>query len=572
MTSAAPARRRLPVLLATLLAIGLSAPVCFVPIRDSDAGFHLALGRLFATHGLTFRNALAWTAPDYSWYPASYAYDLAAWGLTHALGPLGFQLWTALLLAATLALVAIACAELDAQGAWLAVPVGMLLIPRVTERPHLASWVVLAGVLALCVLAKTRGWGWRARAAAVAVIAVGSNFHAGAIFGAGLLGLFCLEAFLVERPRPRRELAIGALGLLAVLANPGGPFTLLYSVEHLNVQSVVVIQEFLRPTLRDQLPFFVLVPLALVGAGLAWRKWPALLAAAVVFAGLGFYAARGVFEFYLVAAPCLALGLARLRERWGALHLLAVPALAALAVYGYELDARYRALRLQPAFDPTALPVRAADFARREGLTGPYFNSFRDGGYLEYALDQPAFQDGRVLAWPQEFFAKLQEAETNRGRFQRYLRELGAEWAFALRRPEKLGGFRLFHESPDWALVYWDGVTEVYLRRDVPRFADAIARNEYRFFHPFGSILGSVAAAPPEQLPAYLAEVERYERTSPGDPFAALVTCGLARRMGRGDATAACDRAQALAATPQLQQLVAKARTLPRALADGAAP
>jgi len=124
-------------------------------------------------------------------------------------------------------------------------------------------------------------------------------------------------------------------------------------------------------------------------------------------------------------------------------------------------------------------------------------NSFRDGGYLEYALEQPAFLDGRIFAWPAEFFSQLQSAEADRGRYQAWMRELGAEWAIATRRVERLGGFRLFHASPDWALVYWDGLNEVFLRRDVPRFAPIIAKAEYRYFRPYGSILGNVVSTAP---------------------------------------------------------------------------
>ncbi|HLL54462.1 MAG TPA: hypothetical protein VK447_12995 [Myxococcaceae bacterium] len=484
-----------------LLAAGLTVPFCFAVIRESDAGFHLALGRLFATEGLQFRNALSWTAPDYPWYPASYLYDLVAWKLTVALGPLGFQLWTAALWLLALALLAGACAELDAWGAWMVPGVALLLLPRVTERPHLVSWCVLGAVLWLGIAARTRGWGWKARLLAVPVVALGSNFHAGAIFGTGVLGLFCLEALLRERAGRWREVAIGLGGVLAVLANPGGVFTVTYAADHLLVRRVVEIQEFLPPRFTQDWPFFFLVPLAVLATAMRWREWPSLLAAVVVFAALGFHARREMSDFYLLAAVGLSSGLAALRQRWAGAGKAVVVGLPLLLLgggfFGAEVLARARALRIAPEFDPTQLPVRAAAFARSEGITGRLVNSFRDGGYLEYALEQPAFLDGRIFAWPAEFFSQLQSAEADRGRYQAWMRELGAEWAIATRRVERLGGFRLFHASPDWALVYWDGLNEVFLRRDVPRFAPIIAKAEYRYFRPYGSILGNVVSTAP---------------------------------------------------------------------------
>jgi len=561
----APTSRRTVTLAATLLASALSAPFCFRPIGQSDAGFHLALGRLFAREGLTFHNAIGWTAPDFPWYPASYVYDLISYGLVHALGPFGFQLWTALLLVGTIALVAFACGELDAWGAWFAVPAALLVAPRATERPHMVSWLVIAGVLALCIAAKTRGWGARARWACLPVIAVGSNFHAGAVFGTGILGLFCLEALVQEKPRRWREVAIAAGGGLAVLANPGGLFTLMYSVDHLSVQNVVVLAEFLPPTWRDYKVFFVLLPLTLLALLPHARRWPALLGATAVFGALGLFAIRNTFEFYLVAAPGLALGLSALRQRLGAPVALAIPLLAVVAFEAGPLPVWLRTLRFEGRFDPEALPVRAAAFARAEGLTGRYFNSFRDGGYLEYALDQPAFQDGRVLAWPHAFFARLKETEARPAAFLRLMRELDVEWAFATRRNEPLGGYTLFRGSPEWALVYCDDLSEVYLRRDVPRFAPTLARLEYRFFRPDNTVVGRVVQAPPGQLPSYLDEVERFERTTPGDPLAALVRCAALRRMGAGAAESACEEAARRAPTAEFQRLVARARQLPPA-------
>jgi hypothetical protein len=352
-----------------------------------------------------------------------------------------------------------------------------------------------------------------------------------------------------------------------VLANPGGVFTLLYSVDHLMVGQVVAIQEFLPPRFADTWPFFVLAPLAVVVAAARWREWPALLAAVVVFVGLGFHARREVSDFYLVAAVALSGGLAFVRRRWSGAGLPAAAVVsllvAGLGFSGSEVLPRLRALRISPAFDETQLPVRAAAFARREGITGRLVNSFRDGGYLEYALDQPAFLDGRIFAWPPEFFSQLQRAEADKSRYQGWLKELGAEWAIATRRMERLGGFRLFHATPEWALVYWDGLNELYLRRDVPRFAPVIAREEYRYFRPYGSILGNVVSTAPAELPAYVAEVERYQRTSPDDPFAALVKCALARRQGAGDTE--CVQAQRLATTPQLRELAQRAASVPPA-------
>ena len=69
-------------------------------------------------------------------------------------------------------------------------------------RPHVASWALLAAVLALA----PRDTRWRGLC--VALVAVGGNLHAGAVFAAFVLALHALEAFW--RTRRRAELAIAA--------------------------------------------------------------------------------------------------------------------------------------------------------------------------------------------------------------------------------------------------------------------------------------------------------------------------------------------------------------------------
>ena len=86
-------RLALPLTCALLLA----APFCFALVADTDAGWHLALGRLIATQGLPHTNALTWTARDVPWYDTSWLWDwvsyllVARFGLTENLVRLFIQ-------------------------------------------------------------------------------------------------------------------------------------------------------------------------------------------------------------------------------------------------------------------------------------------------------------------------------------------------------------------------------------------------------------------------------------------------------------------------------------------------
>ncbi len=545
-----------PLALAWLFAL----PFALQPVSETDAGWHLALGRLVATRGIPFENALAWTHPREPWYATTWLFDLLCYEVTTHAGILGLQLVTFAFLAGTLAFVALAARRIDPLGGWLAPVVALLLVPRITERPDVASWLVLAAVLWLG-LAGTR----RARGLAVALIAVGSNFHTGVVFGTGLLGLFCIDAWGKERAAGRSgwaEVALAAASVLALAANPGGLFDARYLLENLHAHSVVPVGELVSPSLLRAPTFYATLALALAGSWRMRRQRPVLLAATVVFGALGVYALRLVYDFEIVAAAPLAAGLCWLRERGsarrvgGALALMVAVTLAARARF-------FERLQLGARFDAHALPVRAARYIRAAGLAGPFFNAYRDGGYLEWALPElPAFQDGRVQAFPPAFFAAEEKADRSPQAFRAYVRGLGVEWAIASRTPEPLAGYRRF-DGPDWALVYWDDASEVWLRRDVPRLAGLVARDEYRCLRPYGSVLGRLRNLTRGQLRACVREADRLAATDNDDPLVAIVRCGALVRLGAQDHLVACRLARALAENPAEHALVTQAQALP---------
>ena len=57
-------------------------------------------------------------------------------------------------------------------------------------------------------------------------------------------------------------------------------------------------------------------------------------------------------------------------------------------------------------------------------------------------------------------------------------------------------------------------------------------------------------------------ELDRYERTSPADPFALIVRCGAARRLALAGAEVVCRAASVRAPTVDARALAAKAAAL----------
>ena len=302
--------------------------------------------------------------------------------------------------------------------------------------------------------------------------------------------------------------------------------------------------EFQRPTLASQPVFWVILPLTVALAAFRARERPALLAATVLFGALAIRAVRMTYEFEIVAAPTLAWGLGVLQRRHSARFAALVASLFFVVCLASRRADRWPlTMRLSPQWNESLVPVRVAKFVQEEKLSGPHFNSFSDGGYLEYAVPElPAFLDARVQAYPAELLRELQEAERTRAGFDRFLRAHGVEWAITTRIRERLGGFRLL-DQPGWALVYWDEI-------------------EYRYFRPYGSIVAGIAHVPQEDLPRLWRELDRYERTSPNDPFALIVRCGAARRLALEGAEVVCAAASVRAPTADTRALAAKAAAL----------
>jgi hypothetical protein len=160
-----------------------------------------------------------------------------------------------------------------------------------------------------------------------------------------------------------------------------------------------------------------------------------------------------------------------------------------------------------------------------------------------------------------EAWRALQEAEKSAPAFQSWLVSSGCEWAIATRVRERLGGYRLLH-GPQWALVYWDDASEVFVRRDVARFAAVRDRLEYRHFRPWGgSILGSLEKLERPDLLQLLAETSRFLQSSPGDALALVERCAALTRLGSDERAQACDDAAARV-PPAAGPLLAKARSL----------
>lgn len=211
---------------------------------------------------------------------------------------------------------------------------------------------------------------------------------------------------------------------------------------------------------------------------------------------------RAIGMYNIVAVPVLASLLSEFvrgkRDRkillsFALLLLLVI----AMNIKFFEENGRYRlGLGLNSYF----FPVDSVQFIKSNKISGNMYNTEQIGGYLEWVLypEKKVFYDTRT-----EVFSGLYGEMHNSG----FLENYGVDYALVStsRFPERL----LFNER-NWALVFWDRSSFVYLKR-APRNLDLIDRYEIRYFHPLapaGVLLKS--AKEDRAVDRLIAEIENH--------------------------------------------------------------
>ena len=506
---------RLPTLI-ILTAVLSGALLGTFQIANTSVGWHLASGRWILDHrSFVHTDPFSFTSGQAPWIDHEWLFQVGA-AVAHQVGG-GPTL--VILRALTIGALALLLLFVGVRSG-LSPPVALLLSlvcvvgarPRFFLRPELVTLLV---VPAACWLFLTRenqkSWKWSAWLALIMVI--GANSHGGALVVPFLLGgmLAAEAAQQVFRRRWQAAALVSGLAAVAVAAvslviNPYG--WLLYEVPfklaHLVDQPHIPNPEWASPTLAQTPLLYVALAIAVVVMGLRERhltRW-ALLAMA---AALAFRHIRNLGLFFvllpIVVAPALA--------SWRALAhpvtaddpsrsrttLLAVLAAAVLAlsvaaspwpIFGFGFAGGY-------------YPSAACDFLDREELPqAELYNDVRFGGYLinRYTPERLVFQDDRneiheplllqiwtilqhsdVRGWAE--LLEHYDCDTALVRYHPPIRVAPADGQGV----EFRGFSAMWFPRRDWALVYWDDVAMVFVRRsDAP--LELLQNHEYHVIRP----------------------------------------------------------------------------------------
>jgi len=528
-----------------LTAVALSAAL--VQARSYDLWWHLETGRQILLHRAIPRvDDYSFTSAGNAWVDHSWLFQIVFYLVWLAAGAYGFTLLKA---ACALGVALIGYAVLARRGgsgdpgrldgpAIALVSIALVgLRPRLGERPESLSLLMAAAAAALLLGLVLRPASPLPRLAALAGLTVlWTNLHAGALLAPALAGAMVAGAAAAvpgsaderraERLAGLRNAAAGlAVTATGVLANPWGYriFLVPARIAGALAPGNLTNPEWGRPSPGDFPLFFAAALLAAVAAiaGVVARR-PSSLARAGLLAltiGLALTSVRhtGVFFALLPLAvdpdslPAPATG------RWRTAGLL-VPVMAA----AWMLYAPPAGAAIGAGVQPDRFPVKAADFIEARLPRARLYNDVAFGGYLIWRgyPERRVFIDGRNEVHADllgEMSGAIDDGRKWHDLLARYAVE-GAVVAYRSRlvqvRDAATGevsdaSFSGLHfPRREWALVWWDDVAMVFVRRDGPYGALASER-EFRLCRPEAWLLSGVRVRSGEDRAAVAAELRR---------------------------------------------------------------
>jgi len=515
MTREPSRHRHIPTLILGAAALA-GAVLGLFEIANTSIGWHLASGDwVLHNHAFLRADPFSFTSGGAPWIDHEWLFQVGVSIVYSIGGPAGLVAFRALIIS-TISLFLLVVAVRNGLSPASALVLTLACVAgargRFFVRPELVTLLIVpAAVWLFLERAQRRSLVWLAALAGLMVI--GANSHGGVLVVPPLLGgILIAEVVQMARDRCwRPETCVSGLGGIAVstvalLINPYGwrlfvvPFHLsrLVNLDH------IPNPEWVSPSPAEAPMLYAFLMISLVVLALRERRF-AYWALWVMVSVLALRHIRNVGLFFVVLplaiVPALATwrALASAKEDeghgFGRANLLAVTAVAVLVLS--LLIAPYP--RFGFGFAENYYPDSACTFLDAEGLPKTrLYNDVRFGGYLihRYGPERQVFQDDRneihepllrriweifqesdVAAWS-EMLADY-EADAALVRYHPPIRVTDPEGNALGTR----GFSTLWFPADTWALVYWDDVAMVLVRRQmIP--TEWLRRHEYRAIRP----------------------------------------------------------------------------------------
>ncbi len=311
-------RSRLPppwLIFSLALGVVLGCLALYKGIQDSDFFWHLTTGRLIAESGVPRTDPFSFTWNGKPWNPYSWLSELLMYRLVSGIGEAGALVVFASAPAAILVVLGSALARRGVAAIALVPPLalaGWMLLPYVTLRPQVLSWLLMAVVMTLLLsIDHRRRW---PLFLLPPLIAVWANLHGLWVMGVAVIGLYTVLSLFGRGPMSsaRRPMVVTAVAcILAAGLTPAGLPGILYPLTYLNpgIWALEHIAEWQSPDFHDPTHWGLLVIFATLALnrGRATPAWLTVLP--LIGVALSLSSIRNVPLLAIWAVPTLAFGL-----------------------------------------------------------------------------------------------------------------------------------------------------------------------------------------------------------------------------------------------------------------------
>lgn len=139
-------------------------------------------------------------------------------------------------------------------------------------------------------------------------------------------------------------------------------------------------------------------------------------------------------------------------------------------------------------YNPKTVPNGAAEFIKTEGLKGPIFNVYNDGGFMIWNLyPEKIFIDGRSEVYSLDKIDDYLAITGGAPHWQKLVNEKYKLEYFLVayrRNPESIAPMIANLEKHGWKLVYWDDLSVIYVRNNEQN-KEIIKKYALEFVGPF---------------------------------------------------------------------------------------
>ncbi|MCG2685759.1 hypothetical protein L6258_00115, partial [Candidatus Parcubacteria bacterium] len=366
----------------------------FLPVIDTDLGWHLQYGEYFLQHGKFLKENIHSTLLAGYYWPNSYVLYQPLLALVYRWGGLvGLSILGALVLVATFGVVYLYLRRdlLKTMAVAILVWVGGGSVLRLGLRAQVFSLLGCAGLLYL--LERTPD-SWRKVGLIFLTLMLWANFHGAFAVGVVIVGLWALSRVILTGFSDWKiPLACAVASLVGPMFNPYGAGIYSYAISHLQVPLRDLIAEWVPPVPAYQLASLGLfgIFVYLVSATQSFRNNLFRLAVSSALLFLALSARRNLPLFFLVQGIVLVELFSEVRwpwrwsetVRWGIVLSVVVGGL----IYGLAVRSPQT---LEASSDRgwcgesrlTRYPCGALEFVREQGITGNVFNNYEWGGFL----------------------------------------------------------------------------------------------------------------------------------------------------------------------------------------------